>query len=121
MLFRQMFVFSCIFAFLLFFSVGFASQVSEHHVSADIDDDVVHFEVEVTFLELNTERVNYLVFARIDNAEASDVLGELECIVEKETYGSQISCVPNSKMRENYTVGFSFDAYDLVRMSGGWY
>lgn len=120
MLFRQMFVFSCIFAFLLFFSVGFASQVSEHHVSADIDDEgVVHFEVEVTFLELNTERVNYLVFARIDNAEASDVLGELECIVEKETYGSQISCVPNSKMRENYTVGFSFDAYDLVRMSGG--
>ncbi len=100
--------------------MGFASQVAEHRVSADIDDEgVVHFEVEVTFVELNTERVNYLVFARIANAEASDVLGELECIVEKETYGSQISCVPNSKMRENYTVGFSFDAYDLVRKSGG--
>ena len=120
MRFRQILVFSCIFAFLLSVDVGFASQVSEHSVGADIDDDgVVHFEVEVTFVELNTERVNYLVFARIADAEARDVLGELECVVEKETYGSQISCVPNSKMRENYTVWFSFDAYDLVRMSGG--
>ncbi len=57
------------FAFLLFFSAGFASQVSEHHVSADIDGGgVVHFEVEVNFVEMNTERVNYLVFARIDDA-----------------------------------------------------
>ena len=120
MLFRQIFVFSCIFAFLLFFSMGFASQIAEHHVSADIDDDsIVHFDVEVTFVELNTERVNYLVFARIANAKASDVLGELECIIEKENYGSQISCIPNSKMKENYTVEFSFDAYDIVRKSGG--
>ncbi len=121
MLFRKTLV-SCsyVFAFLLFVNIGFASQVAEHYVSADIDDNgIVHFEVELKFIELNTERINYLVFARIDNAEASDILGELECIVEKETYGSQISCVPNSMMRENYTVEFSFDAYDLVRKSGG--
>lgn len=121
MLFRRILV-SCsyVFAFLLFANIGFASQVAEHYVNADIDDNgIVHFDVELNFIELNTERINYLVFARIDNAEASDILGKLECIVEKETYGSQISCAPNSMMRENYTVKFSFDAYDLVRKSGG--
>lgn len=111
--------FGSVFAFLLFSGMGFASQIADHTILLDIDDgNAAHFDVRVTFVELTTERINYLVFARIDNARGSDVLGELECVVEKQTYGAQISCAPNSKMRENYTVEMSFDSYDLVRRSG---
>ena len=121
MFFLRMLIFgSCIFAFLLLCGAGFASQVADHSVSVGVgNDNVAHFDVEVTFVEMNTERVNYLVFARIGNVRASDVLGELECVVEKQTYGAQISCVPNSAMKENYSVKFFFDAYGLVRKSGG--
>ena len=111
--------FGSVFAFLLFSGMGFASQIADHTVLVDIDgENTAHFDVGVTFVELTTERINYLVFAHIDNARGSDVLGELECVVEKQTYGAQISCAPNSKMRENYTVEMSFDSYGLVRKSG---
>ena len=111
--------FGSVFAFLLFSGMGFASQIMDHTILVDIDDgNAAHFDVEMTFSELTTERINYLVFARIDNARGSDILGELECVVEKQTYGAQISCAPNSKMRENYTVEMSFDSYGLVRKSG---
>lgn len=110
----------CIFFFVLFFDMVFASQIASHDVIVDVDEqNVAHFSVVMNFIELNAENVNYLVFAKVSNARANDVLGELECGIEKEAYGAQISCVPNSQMNENYTVELSFDAYDLVRKSGG--
>lgn len=110
--------YSVLFLFLLFDTVS-ASQLANHDVVVDVDEqNVAHFYVVMNFIELNAESVNYLVFAKVSNARAKDVLGELACSVEKETYGAQISCVPNSKMNENYTVELTFDAGDLVRRSG---
>ncbi|MFH1127496.1 MAG: MarR family transcriptional regulator [archaeon] len=108
--------------FLVFLLSGmaFASQIADHRIIVDIDDKyVAHFNVMMTFVELNTQEINYLVFAHIENPRATDVLGELVCRVDKQTYGTQISCIPNSQMKGNYTVEISFDAYDLVRMRGG--
>lgn len=117
MLFRHFFTVVCgVLVFNLFVGMASASQITDHRVVVDVDDKyVAHFKVVMTFAELDTDRVSYLVFARVGNPRASDILGELECSAEKQAYGTQISCIPKSKMKINYTVEFEFEAYDLVK------
>ena len=116
MRFRYFFTVGCsVLVFLLFAGMASASQITDHSVVVDIDDKyVAHVKAVMTFAELDTDTVSYLVFARIGNPRASDILGVLDCSAEKQSYGTQISCVPKSKMRVNYTVEFDFEAYELV-------
>ncbi|MEA2003867.1 MAG: hypothetical protein U9O53_02810 [archaeon] len=99
---------------LSFSSPVFASFINTHEISVLIDDaGLAETSVDLHFADLTTEEIYYFVFARIDSLEASDDYGMLLCNTKIFSYGTQITCKPNTEDKYNYSVHFDFNMLDL--------
>lgn len=108
------------FCILLLSTGAFATQVEVNEVHINLDKaGLARVTVNVQYKFVSTDKAYYLAFARILNVKAQDSGGPLECVLEKQTYGTQISCTPNIQNRTNYSMQLSFDASDLVTKTDG--
>ncbi len=104
-------------SFLLLSSLSspvFASFINAHEISVMIDDSgFARTSVDLDFADLTTKEVYYFVFARIDSLAASDDHGMLLCNTNVFSYGTQITCKPNTDDTYNYSVHFDFNMLGL--------
>ncbi len=99
---------------LSFSSPVFASFIDTHEISVIIDDSgAAKTSVDLDFADLTTKEVYYFVFARIDSLAASDDYGMLLCNTNVFSYGTQITCKPNTEDTYNYSVHFDFNMLEL--------
>jgi len=102
------------FLLLSFSSPAFASFINTHEISVYIEDSgVAETSVYLDFADLTTKEVYYFVFARIDSLSASDDYGMLLCNTKVFSYGTQITCKPNTEDTYNYSVHFDFNMLGL--------
>lgn len=100
---------------ILFSNIAFASQVETHDVNINLaKDGTGHFKVLIKYSLLTTDKVYYLVFAKVLSIKGEDNKGLMECNLEKQVYGTQIMCIPNTNVTSNYTVKLEFDASELT-------
>lgn len=97
-----------------FSSPAFASFINTHEISVSIDDSgAAEASVDIEFADLTTKEVYYFVFSRIDSLSASDDYGMLLCNTKVFSYGTQITCKPNTEDIYNYSVHFDFNMLGL--------
>lgn len=108
-------------ALLLFAPSAYADIIDTHDIVVDVDaTGVSHYEATVSYINLTTDKVYYLVPGKISNLRAEDNEGTMFCSLSRTISGTEIACDPNvppvsGGVRGNYTVKFSFEALDLVR------
>lgn len=105
------------FTFLIFIiPLTNASLIDKHEISIELDNkDIAHTKIDLTYNKITTNKISYLIFSDIINLKVKDLTKELDCDIETQEYGSQITCIP--RFKSNYTIHLEFDALDLVSKS----
>ncbi len=109
---------SFLFFVIIFSNIAYATQIETHDITLDLDNlGVAHINVDLKYRELTTDKISYLVFTQISKLEAKDSKGTMECILQEQTYGTQILCKPNTQNLANYSINLKFDAFGLTSKS----
>ena len=97
---------------LSFGSSVYATEVGEHKVYLEINDvgrdSPVFCRVDISYKDLTSNDIYYLVFNDIYGFEGRDDYGVLDCEVNGAVFGSEIICKPNTENKTDYNVTLSY-------------
>ena len=112
-------------SFFIFVSPVCASDIERHAVYLDVVDvgreSPVYSKVEISFSELTSNDIYYLVLGDIVGLSASDSYGQLECGVKSVVFGSEITCKPNTENKTDYNVTFEYSILNMQSQVYGAY
>ena len=111
-------VFSFFVAVLFLVAPSDASFITSQNLRINLaDSGEAQIVANLTYQQLSSDKVYYLVFAHVSTASAEDVNGKGDCSLETEVFGTQIVCQPlveNVTSVSNYSIRISFTALDLM-------
>lgn len=113
---RAPLVFVLAFLLLLLMPSAYASQITLQDIRIELFEDLsTNVNVTISFSDLTTTEVYYIVNARISDLKALDADGAVFCTSEQISYGTQIVCKPNTDVEGDYAINLVFDAYGLQK------